>query len=269
MAADGENSFEYILKSSEKKLTSRASIKYIWSFGLRGIRRGPVRNILWIVSGSHNLEEWVSRVAGPGNLLINVSIGAPPSGPDPSLIFVGCDLKCHYDKCLRKLIIPALFPNTPSCLARPVICARQHRTGSSYIVSVLNHANRGTEYPLILEELKRRSRFWDRTRKQIDFCILLQQSIVDDSVKTQRISDLAKKSGLAAATISRKFKEGTRVSLKAFLRTIVLCQCFWELISSSKQIKRIARDHGYRPASFSRAFHNAFGVWPKMTRPAG
>ncbi len=113
-------------------------------------------------------------------------------------------------------------------------------------------------------EIERFLRFHSSTL--IQKILEVQRIVIENPSDYNNIRDIAFEVNLNPPYLSFKFKELTGISLNEFLRKIKLCNSLWEVISSEKPIKWIARKCGYTHETFTRIFSLVFGLSPNSVR---
>ena len=226
---------------------------------------------IWIVSGDRNLKLWALRALGAARPVFVTRQTKAPTKNLPSLLVIGCDFACRLEACSIKMCLHALCPEVPTVIARRVPLAADNIQDPLFITSnfLREYSTYSTEGAS--EELLRRrlNAYIYRSLHPLGaICQAMQvcEEIIAAGGKIAKISELRQVSRLAPASLAKKFKKVSGVSLKKFINRVRLCHCVWELLWTSKPVKCIALDFGYRPVSFSQQFYAAYGAWPSAVR---
>jgi AraC-like DNA-binding protein len=169
--------------------------------------------------------------------------------------------------------LAALNPHFPTLIARPVLPSNNRFTHSEYFLSNVNPISLplGLERKMRISNLDKPMIFGPTEFHPLHPMLPIfktQQFVLGESGKVSRVSQLAGLVNLHLSTLSRKFRDDTGITLKAFLNKVRLCRCLMELICTRKPIKQVAIEFAYKPVSFSLKFHKTFGAWPSEARVA-
>jgi AraC-like DNA-binding protein len=240
--------------------------------GSRPISGGTLKQgAIWISSEDNNLKLWASRVFSASPPVFAMTHGKPPINSVPSLLIIRCDYNCRLEACSTDMCLPVLYPGIPTIIARPVPLADGDFHSPRYFASYLSYQLPSLPTGGIAEEYLPSSAIEFNYRglhplSSIFLAVRVCENIIVSSGKIAKISDLRHVSNFPSATLSKKFKKASGVPLKKFINKIRLCHCLWELLWTSKAVKCIALDFGYKSTSFSSKFHKTFGVWPSQAR---
>jgi AraC-like DNA-binding protein len=236
--------------------------------------RSPMEGSIWIVSNDRRLLKWASQVFGKYDFIPIAGRSDFPLYPLPQLIILECNYRCCLDTCARNFELAVRFPKVPAILARPSLAEDTGTDTDAFLSSRLYYA----------VEIEQKGKAGDS--EQVEYQnsqaaylrglyatsslgSLIQKEIIDSQGKVNRISELATKYDRSASWLSRRFREACGVPLKSFANKIRLCHCLWELISTTKAVKLLAFEYGYRSSFFSRKFHTIFSKWPSEARRGG
>lgn len=227
-----------------------------------------MRTSIWIASQDRDLLNLASRIFGRKCTPIGTSASDIRPGPRPRLILVGCDYQCQFLKCANNFVVALFHLDVPIRMIRLNLLLECQANLGRYLISRLgspgldDEANKINELAKF-EGIHHRGIFPSDPLSNV---IRLQRDILDSRGRAFKVSELKRKNTHSASWQSASFKKTTGMSIKTFANKIRLCHCLWELLSTSKSVKCIALDFGYKPTSFSHRFHKTFGIWPSSVR---
>lgn len=186
--------------------------------------------------------------------------------------FVGCDYRCELQSCLKNFIFLSEYKQVPFLMIRPLCLRTEVQLPELFLIS------RFEDYTLTADQEK----IFDKIKAYLDHSIFsgrlfhpasivykvfeVQKIILSDPRLRGNVPSLAAKVRLSPSWLFSKFKEISGVPLETFILKKKLCYSLWKIISTQEPIKTIALEIGYKPPSFSKRFHDFYGVTPSAIR---
>lgn len=171
--------------------------------------------------------------------------------------FSPCKLNCNYE-CLRSFVSLSKEKGGFGILRPFLINTNQKR--ECYFFEILKE-------PCQKETISETERLLNFHCSTLIYKILeVQRIVMEKPSENGNLKDLAFEIALNPSYLSLKFKEISGISLKEYVKKIKLCKSLWEVISTDKPIKLIAREYGYTHEAFTRIFKMVFGLSPNSVR---
>lgn len=186
--------------------------------------------------------------------------------------FVGCDYRCELQFCLKKFIFLSEYKKIPFLMINPLCLRTEVQLPELFLISGLEDYTFTADQEKILDKIKAyldHSIFSGRLfhPSSLHYKVLeVQRIILSNPGLRGNVSSLAARVNLSLSWLSSKFKEISGVPLETFILKKKLCYSLWKIISTQEPIKTIALEIGYRPLSFSKRFHDFYGVAPSAIR---
>lgn len=225
-----------------------------------------------VISRDRRLGAWASGHFGtrcytvnrPDSFRVNMKL---------DFVIIGCDYKCDINYCAKALCLAKLRSDLSPMIARPLVFRESIPSAPGYFLFCPDDGTSSSFVPvkrmlhsmMLGQERRAVERSICQYRRGINI-LKLQQCIIEQMGRIRRIGDLATDQNTSLLAISRAFSGLCGLTLKGFINKIRLCQCLWQLIQTSRPVKRIALDAGYKPSSFSLRFYRNYGVWPSDIR---
>ncbi len=188
-------------------------------------------------------------------------------------IFLACQYQCVFTDCLRKFLFLLKKSETPFAIIRPILLEKSRESGEGFLLSFFKQYELSTSQKDIIKKIKRSKYYgcspnWGVHPSNTLFKIVnIQKTIVENPASRFNFVQFAELVNLNYSWCSMRFKELTGKTLERFLMQIKFCYSLWEIISTDKRIKLIARDAGYKdPLSFAKRFKFIFGMSPSLIR---
>ena len=184
-------------------------------------------------------------------------------------IILGCDYKCCLPACSQKFIYILKNPKTPFLILRPNLYGVNHKVMPKFYLSIFKNKNLTSVQKWIIEELYSSKYLTGSVihhSNSLNKLAKVQRIVVENFKKEMNLSSLAREVNLSPSWLSNRFKKEFDISLKRFIISITLCSSLWEIICTDKLIKTIAIESNYKPLSFSKRFHENFGIPPSFIR---
>lgn len=229
--------------------------------------------VIFVPSDDEKLATWASDIFDRRVRNINMASSCAVIDCTPVCFLFACDYRCSIEVCAIKFCLAANWASIPLVIARQPLLRRSVPLSPKYLVSLFRGGSIQFESML---RVKLKSSFQAQlgiisqpilrlpvTMRPI---FIIQQRIIDARGKIKQVTKLKADDGVPISLLARNFKRLTGVTLKSFIDKIRLCHSLGDLLLTSKSIKCIALEFGYRPTSFSLRFHNAFQIWPSQVR---
>lgn len=188
------------------------------------------------------------------------------------VILVGCDYSCVLDSCAMKFIFLYRTGQIPFAILRPLLMKETLVESSGFFLSVFKEQPVSISRELILKLLKG-SKFYPGSAKfpvlpsnPLFKIIRAQREIVENPCRLYSLTSLAKILGCSPSWLSSNFHAFSGIKFQTFLIKMRCCSALWQIVSTDKKIKSIAREAGYRPLYFSQLFRRVFKGSPLSLR---
>lgn len=190
---------------------------------------------------------------------------------DSSLILMGCNYRCELKPCLKKLTFLYQNKKIPFMIVRKSLLKENYKSLNTIFFSIYQDQNLGSLNENMSNQINNFKNYHLFTgnippSNKINKILEAQKYLIENPEKRETLSSLANKIDFSPAWMSYQFKEISGISYEQFSIKIRLCHSLWEVLTTRKLLKTIALDHGYRPLSFTKRFHSAFGICPSEIR---
>ncbi|HCS49193.1 MAG TPA: hypothetical protein DIW61_13440 [Candidatus Aminicenantes bacterium] len=224
--------------------------------------------IIWVVSEGGNLRDRIAELSSDKGPVVQVRRGEVCVLPSPGLILIECDFQCRFESCSKKFRLAHSYPDIPTCLIRPMLNDTASGSHQCYLGSWLNTTDEQPPeiWANLLANLKKPYYLKEEFSRPCLRILGLQSQIVAAKGKIATLPRLADGTLRSVSWLSKYFGSVTSRSPKAFVNTIRLCHCLWDVVCSDAPIKSIAYEYGYSTAHFSYIFHRRFANWPMEAR---
>lgn len=230
-----------------------------------------VQRAVWIASEDMNLITWLGKIFREQAPVIAITSGPNFFSDIPLLWILGCNYNCQLEACLKTFCLANPWSGVPIMIARPLLIRDCCHYYPEYLISRVGYPTSDSS-----EDDHNETSAWSRIPLKhrayvhpldpVLPILRIQEHVLDCKGKVSRCSQLGAISNLPLPTLSKRFKKMSGSTLKQFTNRIRLFGALWDLIWTSKPIKCIALEFGYRPTSFSLSFHEAFRTWPSEAR---
>lgn len=232
-----------------------------------------MQRAIWVVSEDKNLLAWLGRTFRGQAPIINIASKPAPHKSLPLLVILGCDYNCQLESCTKIFCLAEPWLNVPVKTARPFLLRKGYPRYPEFILphfsflDSLFTEHRGIEtHDPGLAEIACGLNF-HRVGTILPI-LRVQEYVLNRAGKVYRTAQLKGVVELSLSALSKSFKRMSGITLKQFINKIRLCYCLRNLIWTSKPIKCIALEFGYKPTSFSLKFRKTYGAWPSEVRNA-
>lgn len=206
--------------------------------------------------------------------LNNKSLGIKllPCPGDIDFFFVGCDYRCELRFCFEKFIFLSEYKQIPFLMINPLCLRIEDQLPELFLISCLEDYTLSPDQEKIFSKIKAwvdHSIFSGRLfhPASLHYKILeVQRIILSNPRLKDKVASLGGRVNLSPTWLSSKFKEISGMPLETFILKKKLCYSLWKIISTQQPIKTIALEIGYKPLSFSKRFHDFYGVAPSAIR---
>ena len=222
-----------------------------------------LKTITKILKETVRIEKWDEEVSKNGTI---------SQHDGTQFLFVGCNYKCHLQKCLKRFVFLSERKEIPFMIIRPLLTVRNDRYSELFFSSLYEDYELTSSQERILDQMNASldhllfsGKIGHPTNPM--FKILeVQRMLVTNPQQKYTLSSLATALNFSPSWLSCKFREISGLPLKNFELMTKFCYSLWQIVSTRNSIKRIALEIEYKPLSFSKRFHAVFGVAPSEIR---